>query len=88
MDFSPSYLFGGVRDMSPTISYSSSSSTKLTFSNFYRSAKLLFSVSSAFGMRADIVNCVKKNVPENLFDTSGASGYEISDRHKIFVIFE
>lgn len=34
------------------------------------------------------MNCVKKNVPENLFDTSGASGYEISDRHKIFVIFE
>ena len=42
MDFSPSYLFGGVRDMSPTISYSSSSLLyKTPFLNFLPISKII-----------------------------------------------
>jgi hypothetical protein len=43
-------------------------------------SKLLFSVSSAFGTRKAIVNCVQNSVPSEHFDTSGSSGVTFLSR--------
>ena len=42
--------------------------------------KLLFTVSSSFGNRKTIVQCVKNNLPKDLFDASGGTGVALLSR--------
>ena len=42
--------------------------------------KLLFTVSSSFGNRKTIVQCVKNNLPNDLFDASGGTGVALLSR--------
>ena len=43
-------------------------------------SKLLFTVSSSFGNRKTIVQCVKNNLPKDLFDASGGTGVALLSR--------
>jgi hypothetical protein len=42
--------------------------------------RLVFTVSSSFGFRKQIVQCVKDNVPDDLFDASGGTGVALLSR--------
>ena len=47
---------------------------RLTMETNVTKTKLLFTVSSSFGNRKTIVQCVKNNLPKDLFDASGGTG--------------
>jgi hypothetical protein len=52
---------------------------RLTWEKNVTKTKLLFTVSSSFGNRKTIVQCVKNNLPPALFDASGGTGGDGAD---------
>jgi len=53
---------------------------RLTLEKNVTKTKLLFTVSSSFGNRKTIVQCVKNNLPPALFDASGGTGVALLSR--------